>query len=295
MIEDVVRFNAIEVVESLPAGEMQTGTDLFEAVIQPLAFPIDPPIHVRLQTAANSLEFFEALDRIRDDTLAHRRSPILHIEAHGGSDGLLLASGERVVWMDLLQHVTEINVASKLNLVLAMSACFGADVARLMHPAHRAPFWSTVGAASSISAGALFAAFSAFYRTYLTLFDGGEAVFAMRAAQTPETERMAFRVAEIWFRLIFFDYVRTQSDGQALADRVDRLFEAIAEEHPDAREREADVRAWIRTNTLDHEVHFERFRETFFMVDLYPENRERFPVRFEDGPPWALGRQGDVP
>ena len=41
------------------------------------------------------------------------RAPILHIEAHGDTEGLELASEEHVEWSELAQALTEINVGSR--------------------------------------------------------------------------------------------------------------------------------------------------------------------------------------
>ena len=54
---------------------------------------------------------------------------------------------------------------------------------------------------------------------------------------------------------------------------------------PDAAHREEEVRQWLRSTVNDHELHFERIKEAFFMFSDIPENRTRIKARFSDGPP----------
>ena len=88
-LEDVVSFNSIEVIESLPSDQLQTGTNLYEAVIRPLAYPLDPPVFVRHHSIRTADGLHDLLREISAEAVAKHRSPILHFEAHGNADGLL--------------------------------------------------------------------------------------------------------------------------------------------------------------------------------------------------------------
>jgi hypothetical protein len=87
-LEDVVSFNSIEVIESLPSDQLQTGTNLYEAVIRPLAYPLDPPVFVRHHSIRTTDGLHDLLREISAEAVAKHRSPILHFEAHGNADGL---------------------------------------------------------------------------------------------------------------------------------------------------------------------------------------------------------------
>ena len=51
--------------------------------------------------------------------------PILHISAHGFSDGIQLSSGEIISWEELANLLRPINQALKNSLLLCLSACEG--------------------------------------------------------------------------------------------------------------------------------------------------------------------------
>ena len=293
-LQDTLKFNGIDVIESIPTGEAQTGTDLFESVIQPHAFPAEPTIHCRLHVIQHPGELLGVLSDIERRTKIDGIYPVVHIEAHGSKQGLRLSDGSRLGWLDLLDALTSINVACRLNLLVVMSACWGADVVRVVHPAHRAPFWGTVGPSRSVSASTLLASYSVFYRTYLTTFDGRAAIMAMRSAQEPESRAMALRSSEVYFRLIFFRYIREHSSGKLMQERIDRILSWIFEDDPTAVGRADEIREWARATILDHKTHFERYKREFFMFDLYPELEDRFSLTYEDGPPWDIHTLGDA-
>mgnify|MGYP003394389138 CR=1 FL=1 len=287
VLDHRIRFNTIDVIESIPDDEQRTGLDLFENVIAPLSARSSPRILVRFHEVETTADLLVALADVRHRAEQFNHHPILHIEAHGSPHGLGLRSGS-IAWLDLLEELTAINAATRLNLLVAMSSCWGADISKLVHPAHPAPFWGAIGPHTSIDAGPLYDSFCAYYRSLLTDFDGAKALDAMRSASLPQSERMAFRPAEIFFRLIFFRFIAEYSSGERLQARISRLMGFIIEADPSALDNRAEVEAWLAARILEHEVHFERYKATFFMYDRYPENRERFKPLLADGPPWPV-------
>ena len=267
--------------------QLKTGTELYESVIAPLSYGAVPIVQARHHAIGDRAHLFEVLEDIRERCINQGIYPIVHIEAHGNRYGLRLASAERVEWLELLDALTGINRACELNLLVAMSACWGADISRILHPNHPAPFWGTVGPAEKIKAGALLDSFSAFYRSYLTDFDGKKAIDAMRGADPNESRKMGFRNAEVMFRQIFFEFIARYSHGARLQERIGRVYGWISEYDPGVSKRETEVRAWIEQRLLEHRVHFERYKIEYFMYELFPKNKTRFDPQYEDGPPWS--------
>jgi hypothetical protein len=285
LLQDVLRFNGIDIIESIPDGELRTGRDLYESVVAPLAFNASPELKARFHEIETADDLLGVLADVQHRAETQGIYPILHIEAHGSSLGLGLRSGG-VTWMDLLEALTAINTACRLNLLVAMSACWGADITRILHPVHPAPFWGTVGPSKEMDAGPLYGSFAAFYRSYLTAFDGKAAIDAMRTAALPQSAFMAFRSAEIMFRHVFFRYIERHSSGEPLEARVRKIIGWIIDYDPSAEENRGEVEQWLRGRILDHEVHFERYKAAYFMYDQFPENRTRFNPLYAEGPPW---------
>jgi hypothetical protein len=104
------------------------------------------PTEVQFHRRTSSGEFWPTLDGFVSEAEAGH-FPLLHFETHGAerrpgvigaSPGLVLASGELITWPKLAPYLTAINEATRLNLIVFMAACHGADVASLIQPLGRA-------------------------------------------------------------------------------------------------------------------------------------------------------------
>jgi hypothetical protein len=162
-----IAFNTIEIIESVSPGAGwagRTGHRLFD-VIQPLGLASTPSVEVRYTLVRTKEEFFKRLDWIAQDAKTNGHKPVLHIEAHGGQDGLTVGSEHSVPWPELRNHFTEINHITRVNLIVLLSACDGAQLVQLLQPHDRAPFRLLIGPRRIMKAGELEDACMAFYRT----------------------------------------------------------------------------------------------------------------------------------
>lgn len=73
--------------------------------------------------------------------------PILHISAHGFSDGIQLSSGENILWYQLRELLLPVNQALSGGLIVCMSTCEGFSGSRMaMVPESKDhPFWAIIG------------------------------------------------------------------------------------------------------------------------------------------------------
>lgn len=73
--------------------------------------------------------------------------PILHISAHGFSEGIQLSSGEVVLWNQLRELLIPVNQALSGSLIVCMSTCEGYSGSRMaMVPeSDDQPFWAIIG------------------------------------------------------------------------------------------------------------------------------------------------------
>lgn len=110
-----VRFNSIYVLESLRLGDAKTGEDLYDTVIFPGKVRQEDMYTVFVQIPTRKI-LIERLILIAQAAERANHRPIIHIEAHGGADGIELTSGEYVSWRDLIPIFTRINIACKNNL-----------------------------------------------------------------------------------------------------------------------------------------------------------------------------------
>lgn len=76
------------------------------------------------------------------------RHPILHISAHGASQGIQLSDGDIVAWADLQQLLTPVNGSLGGALLLCMSSCKGYSACRMAMQAEADaayPYFAMVG------------------------------------------------------------------------------------------------------------------------------------------------------
>jgi hypothetical protein len=75
------------------------------------------------------------------------RYPILHLSAHGGTQGIQLSSGQVITWPDLRQMLVPINQSLQGLLLLCMSACEGYSACQMAMEEGDAPhpYFAVVG------------------------------------------------------------------------------------------------------------------------------------------------------
>lgn len=178
-MEEVNEF-AVCIIQSLGADERQTGQNLYNDVLR-LKTIQEEELTVELTNVATREEFFNALSDIEDKIVNEQWHVILHIEAHGGDDGVELSSGDVISWEELMDATRPINIALKNYLIIHLAMCNGAWILTCLDPEDRAPFRAIIATANPIGDRNLEAAFNAFYDEYLFSFDPEAGVDAMNA------------------------------------------------------------------------------------------------------------------
>jgi hypothetical protein len=272
-------FNTIEIIESVSAGDGwagRTGHRLFDA-IQPLGLTSNPSVDVRYTLLSTKDEFFKRLDWILQDAKTNGHKPVLHIEAHGGQDGLMVGSGESVPWPELRKHFTEINHITRVNLIVLLSACDGAQLIQLLQPHDRAPFRLLIGPRRIMKAGELEDGCTAFYRTLFRTADGIDAVDAMNAAIPARDEPFRMCRAEAAFHQIMVRCFADNRTSAGLDERLHRVMKRLRAEHPNSSvEQLALARGVAARRLMDFRWQHELILNKFFFLDEFPEDIDRY-------------------
>ena len=214
-------------------------------------------------------------------------SPILHLECHGGKQGIELASGETLGWEWVKSAITPINVASKMNLLVTLAACWGAWLCSVAHPPGRAPFTVLVAPADEIGQGYVEISYTAFYEELLASFNVGHALVRMNA----ENGGLPFNHGLTTAREIFEQgYARYKQDGLtegALRNFEDDYIQAVRDDprHTQHYFLGFKLRAIYRSeiDSWRSVRRFEAFKREYFMADLYPVNHLRFGLDLLNG------------
>ncbi len=271
---DSNRFNQILIVDSIPTGEYNTARRLFEDLeIHAIAYSPSPAIkYIRVN---NVTEFFQCIQTAKYNAEQHDLFPMLHIECHGCEDGFQFADGSLADWDELKIPITELNVATGRNLMVAVAACTGGALAKVMRIGDRAPFWGLIGPTRTLTAEELEKAYAALYLTLLRTKSPADAVKAMEHATVPGL--FLRTTSQGLFEKVWCSYKSEHCTNAALEKRGRRIM---------TRLHESGISTLLSMDELlimfaNYEPFaFARYRATFFMVDIFPEHSNRFPIEY---------------
>jgi hypothetical protein len=199
-----LRFSKILIIESLPAGETQTGLLLYQA-LAPLPAQLNRPVVIEHRAVTSRQDLANALDGALHEIVYEGHTPLLHLECHGNPNGLeLRAANEFLPWEELSPRLTDINVATRLNLFVGVSACYGAYLVSQLMPTNPAPFIACLSTKRPEYDHDLLVAFRAFYTTLLTALNGDAARTALDG--TGLADHFYFGDALYWFKLAYSRY-----------------------------------------------------------------------------------------
>jgi hypothetical protein len=105
-----------------------------------------------------------------------------YIETHGDQNGISLRSRESLGWLQLKESLTEINIASGLNLIVVVAACHGDNIGKILRLSDRCPIWRGIGPQMKVSAGELLNDFQNFYKELLHSLDLGLTIEKLNTA-----------------------------------------------------------------------------------------------------------------
>jgi len=270
------RFNAIYILESLPTGEFRTGEELQDSLNELFSDGRPAPRVIYIRTPSRT-ELLSALATIATEVRTVGVGPLLHLEVHGLEDisGVALASGETITWSDIKPYLQSINVATGLHLFVMLSVCTGAGLVRAIDAGDQAPFWGMIGSDSSLPSSVLLAANREFYRVFFNKSDGAEAWRAMNVLTAGSDVQFSFYAAVHVFQLTFYSYVKQEGRPQAIAARASMLRMKWQLFGPPTQPPPFETLLGL------HEMMFHKYYRQFFLIDLFPENRNRFPLLYE--------------
>jgi hypothetical protein len=266
-------FNQILVVDSIRVGDLNTAKLLFED-LQAYASVHSPSPDIRYLRVESGDELIECILRCRRDADEQDIIPLLHIECHGNEDGLELADGSFVDWEELKTPITQLNIATRLNLMIVVAACTGAALLKITSPSDRAPFWALIGPTKEVTAAELEKAYRALYLTLLSSKSSSKAIEAMDAA----TDHGSFlrTTSQGLFEKVWAGYKKEHCSSEAIEARIKRIQEQIRQQG-----RPLPTVGALKSQLIGREPKvFEHYRATFFMYDLVPEHSNRFPVEY---------------
>jgi hypothetical protein len=210
-------------------------------------------------------------------------APILHFEAHGAPEGLILrdrgkTGGKTVPWNELADRLRPINIASRFNLLAVFSCCEGIHQIGVLDTENVCPFCAVVGCEGGILTAELLDGYEQFYEILINEGKARKAERALQAAVTKSADtRFRFFTCERAFRTVCKS-IKAHNRGPAtraqeipqLRRELDRQRALHGNLTPSTDAEIEVIRKNAETKTLQ-----DYFRK-FYGVAEIPENLNRF-------------------
>ena len=143
--------------------------------------------------------------------------PILHISAHGFSDGIQLSSGEVVLWHQLRELLIPINQALSGYLIVCMSTCEGysGQQMAMVSESNDHPFWAIIGNCAKPTWPETAVAFATLYHLIANGRNIADSVAAMRTASGNDS---FFVTTAEESKQVYIDHIKNINTAQVIED-----------------------------------------------------------------------------
>jgi hypothetical protein len=272
-------FSRIVIIESLSSSDLHTGVKIREDIEVCNMF-YNRGLGVEFHNIEKKTDFISRLKELVVETRKMGNNPLIHVEAHGSNDskGLVLSSGEFLSWEELKRPLIDLNIATKNNLVIVLSTCYGAYLTTIVLPTDRAPCFGLVGPTKVLAAEHLLRSFSRFYRELLASGSASEAVRQLNLGAGESGLNYSLTDAEHFFAMTNEKYFEKHCTNSQYEKRAGKIIEELRK-----RGTPPPTKGWLKKFYKGTErAYFEKFKTRFFMIDLYPENANRFTINYQD-------------
>lgn len=267
-----IRASNIWIVEWLPESDAHTGRSLHEWMLKQRRG------WSQYFLCGSKTELLAAIEKAHDFVGDPQFSPVLHIEAHGSEIGLEGPNGaggsEWLIWSELTPFLQKLNLATRCNLVVVVAACIGFAAIQALISGPRAPAIALVGPDANVNDSDLLRGTKEFYRRWQDPNPGLTEIAESASLEMGvkfEIEPFALLAYEV--QVAHLIRSRRPSEQTAQKDRIRKRL--LAETHLSAVEVEARFRTMPTMLTWRD---WQQIWDEMFMIDLFPENRERFGV-----------------
>jgi hypothetical protein len=272
------RFNCIAIFDAIPEGHLNTAKLLCGELKDIADYKADG-LHVRYYRIDSVDALKDGLERLHKEVSGNGILPWIHLEGHGLKDesGFVLANKSHFTWLQFKKLITPLNITLGLNLILVLATCYGGSFASSIRTTDTAPVLGLIGPKKEISAGKLGDGFKNFYQTF---FETGSLKSAIQALNASAERGMYFRTtAEEFFYAVWTSYKKIQCTEEEINKRARSMYRALKKKKVDKIPSIGSLKRTLRHREPEL---FDEYRDTYFMYDRVPENRERFAVTYKE-------------
>ena len=225
-------------------------------------------------------EWDTLLNEIAVDCEQNDAQPILHLEIHGSAtgEGLVLENGEYLAYESIRPQIVRINVASRCNLFITLAVCKGLLMTKLNRLTEPMPFCGLLGAYDTIMEDDIVIRFNEFYEELFNSFVLAEAYKRLLSVNPDMPHSYSFVHADELFCKVYQRYIEQECEEKVVKKRALQAAHEAGHILSDRRARRKHQRNFIAEEKRTRLMFFHDSVQSFFMLDLFPENRERFDV-----------------
>ena len=271
-----VRSTNIWIVEWLSPGERRTGTELYDWMEQ------QRPKWAIYNQCDCKADVIRSIEQAAQETHQTGIMPILHIEAHGGPDGIAPSTNiyeEVLTWAELTVPLQKLNVATKCNLMVVVAACLGFAAIKALTQGPRAPAVALVGPDATVNESDLLLGAKEFYRR---LKDESPQLTYIAESASREMNAAGFEIepfATLAYESFIEQVVRKKRPSEC-QDGLERLRQRMHQETSfSSKEIEKRLADLPKDLVLEK---IEQLWNYMFMFDLEPRNEERFGLNWDE-------------
>lgn len=263
-------FQKIVIVQSLEPHETKTGEQLYDYIKNNTNQYFNAG-DIQLINCSYAEKFLECIKNLTEDA-KNGSIPIIHIECHGDMlDGLEFENGSDLSWESLSSALLDLNIATKFNLLVSISACYGFYFIDQMNPLKPAPTWGLVGPSEIVSPSELFDGFKIFYKSFLETLDFGYAKQSLINHSLKEGDWYC-QIAEDWFIEIAQHYIANHCNRKEARLRVERLHSRLLKLGKSKKMGEIKKELIKLNRSKITEDYF----DAYFSIKEIPKNKLRF-------------------
>lgn len=288
------RFNKIWVIESLEEDEEKTGTKLYDDCISRIPYR-HPSLKSDIKWLSSKTDWDGLMDSIEREAETGI-IPLLHIEIHGEENGggLVLNSGELISVEELCASFRRINKACGSNLFVTLAVCKGLWLMQGMTLDQPMPFCGAIGSFFDLNPYDIRLSYAEFYDRFADTFNIADAYTALVNANNYQGREYRYYSADEVFCNAYQGYLDNNCSAVAVAQRaVDTANEFLKKLSLEERanfivdfmrlekslaERTEFIVDFMRLEDTKREEHFQDAATDYFMLNSFPENRDRFEV-----------------
>lgn len=202
------------VIQSLETLEVQTGQILVD-LLTALLSEYEPTLNVVAYNCSSALEFRRLMNDLTHEAAINGDRPVLHLECHGSlTEGIEFENGSTLGWQECGELLTQLNIATRFNLLVVLAACYGAHLNGQYSPIKPSPAFCIVAPTEEIDPADAIGGFRTFYTHLLRTGDAGLASTAL--AKLPISSGQWFsQLAEDWFVDLVENYVKSHLSRSA--------------------------------------------------------------------------------